>query len=335
MRVGLIGCGTVALGGHLPALHSHPDIDLVALADVRPDHLQEVGRRYGVQRCYTNYRDLLADPDVEAVTIATPVGSHYAIARAALEAGKHVFCEKPLTDTVNQGWELVAMARQAGRLLAVNFEMRATEPYDKIKELVDQGVVGRLYFLRLIYNWAGGRWAGMARHRMLMTEGKGPIFDCGVHFFDLARWYSGSEIVTVDAAGLYMENYPYPDHVVATCQLASGALAVVDESWVFGHTCTGSRYELHRIDLEGDQGTLTAEHHQGAVALRVQSASGSWSETYRYGKAFATMYTRWVASVRSGQLCGLASGEDGVRAVEAAEAALQRVAARRGNRGSA
>lgn len=326
MKLGLIGCGTVALGGHLPAIAESTDFKLAALSDVRADHLEEVGKRYGVERLYTDYRELLAHEDIDAVTITTPVGSHYSMALAALAAGKHVFCEKPLADTLEHGRELVEAAERAKRILAVNFELRAAEPYMKVKEIVDSGELGKVLFMRLIYNWPGGRWAGLDRYRLLMTEGKGPIFNCGVHFFDLARWYSDSEFTDVEASGIYMEAFPYPDHVVAVCRMANGAVVVVDESWVFGHSNTELGYTLHRIDLEGERGTVTAELVDGVTEVSVVSSDRVWTQRYPYSKPFGSMYGRLAQSIATGRIVGLASGEDGLKAVEVAEASLSSVA---------
>ncbi|MGI6611795.1 MAG: Gfo/Idh/MocA family protein [Limnochordia bacterium] len=328
MRFGVIGCGTVAGYGHIPALAEHPETSLVALSDLNGPRLKELGAKHGVSRLYTDYRELLAQEDIDAVTIATPVTSHFAIAMDAVAAGKHVFCEKPITDTVERGWQLVKAAEDANRLLAVNFELRADAAHRLIKKAIDAGEIGNVRFLRLVYNWSGPRWAGIERHRLLMTEGKGPIFDCGVHFFDLARWFSQSEYSQVMANGLFMEEYPYPDHVVATCRMANGAVAVIDESWVFGHTVTSSeRYHINRIDIEGDNGTAFLEHLPGGkLRLVVQSPKGVRREDIGYRKAFAEMYNLFLASIAKGHLIDLASGRDGVRAIEAANAALTSVA---------
>ena len=328
MRFGVIGCGTVSGYGHIPALFEHPEISLVALADLNAPRLEKLGAKYDVKRLHTDYRELLADSDIDAVTVATPVASHYPIALEALKAGKHVFCEKPIADTVERGWKLVEAAKAANRLLAVNFELRADHAHRIVKQAIDNGEIGQVRFLRLVYNWYGPRWAGVERHKLLMTEGKGPIFDCGVHFFDLARWFSESEYSQVRANGLFLEGYPYPDHVVATCQMENGTLAVIDESWVFGYTVeSNDRYHINRIDIEGDNGTATLEHIPGGdIRVDIQSPEGVHSQQVAYEKAFAKMYSLFVSSTRRGGLVDLASGTDGVRAIEAAEAALASVA---------
>ncbi len=325
MRIGMIGCGTVAGYGHIPALIASDDFELVALADVREERLRELGAQHKIADLYTDYHELLARPDIDAVGVATSVGGHHPVVMAALAAGKHVFCEKPIADAVDLGWQMVRKAAETQRILAVNFEMRAAQGVIRFRDIIQAGEIGPVRFLRLTYDWSGPRWAGMERHRMMMTEGKGPIFDCGVHFFDLVRWFTGAEYQEVQAAGLYVEKYPYPDHVVATCHMNNGALAIIDESWVYAHTVPkeGKPKFIHRIEAEGEDGAITEEHGE----IVVQNSHGVRVEKIgAEGKAFGVMYHMFAESIKAGRLLDLAGGEDGVRAIEAAEAALASVA---------
>jgi predicted dehydrogenase len=327
MRLGVVGCGTVAGYGHIPALAKSSEVELVALSDLREARLQELGKKFGVKRLYADYHELLAQPDIDAVTVATPVGSHHEVVMAALRAGKHVFCEKPIASDVEQGKEMVTYAKQAGKLLAVNFEMRAYDLMSQTKALINAGEIGEVRYMRLLYNWAGPRWAGEDRHHMLMTEGKGPIFDCGVHFFDLARWFSGSDFKSISAAGLFVEGFENPDQVVATCEMENGALAVIDEGWVYAHTVTApERRFVHRIDIVGTKGTITTDRSHGDLTTYVvQSAQGVKIEQSKEAKPFDRMYSLFARSIQAGYLIDLASGQDGVAAVEAAQTALQKV----------
>src|SRR3989338_8791671 len=118
--VGLIGCGTVAQYGHLPAITKTRALSLVAVADLDRTAREKVSKHYGADG-YEDYRDLLARRDIQAVSVCTRVATHYEIVAAALRAGKHVFCEKPFADTPRRCQRLVELARQRRRLLAVNF----------------------------------------------------------------------------------------------------------------------------------------------------------------------------------------------------------------------
>ena len=320
MRIGMIGCGTVAGYGHIPALVNSEDWDLVALSDTRAERLRELGDKYGINGLYTDYKELLARPDIDAVAVATPVGSHHPVVMAALEAGKHVFCEKPIANQVELGWDMVNKAKSVNKILAINFEMRAYSSMKRLREIIQSGEIGNVRFVRLTYNWAGPRLTNKERQRMMMTEGKGPIFDCGVHFFDLAHWFTGTEYKDVRASGIYMEEFPYPDHVVATCRMSDGTLTIIDESWVYAHTVKKETpIWIHRMEIEGDDGVVTEQHDE----IVVQNAQGVRKEKFEsQGKPFGEMYHLFAESIKTGHLIDLAGGEDGVRAVAAAEAAL-------------
>ena len=329
VRFGMIGCGTVACYGHLPALTSTPEVELVAVSDLNEARLAELKEKYGLEATYSNYHDLLARDDIEAVGIATPLDQHYPVVMDAAKAGKHAFCEKPIAETVEQGREMVQAMDQAGKLLAINFEKRHSVPYPKMKELLDSGAIGELKAMRSIGNWQGGRWAGAERYRMLMTEGLGSIVDCGIHDFDLARFYTGSEFAEIDAKGINLEDYPNPDHVMATCRMANGVLVLIETGWAYTHTTPCHEANL-RTDLIGTDGLLSyvnwqtsIEGHKTLKELSVYSKDACYREAITTPtKAFDTMYSLFAQSIRQGKLIGLPSGDDGVKALEAALEAL-------------
>jgi predicted dehydrogenase len=123
-----------------------PGACVVAVSDLRPERLVDVRDRFPAARVTTDFRQLLADPKVDAVVIATPVSTHYSIALAALQAGKHVLVEKPLAHNSQQARELIDTAQRLGRTLMVDHTFVYTGAVQKIKELIDSGQLGRLYY---------------------------------------------------------------------------------------------------------------------------------------------------------------------------------------------
>jgi predicted dehydrogenase len=119
---------------------------VVAISDLRPERLAQVQDRFPEARMSTDFRELLADPNVDAVVIATPVSTHYSLALAALQAGKHVLVEKPLASSSKQARELIDAAERLGRTLMVDHTFVYTGAVQKIKDLVDSGQLGRLYY---------------------------------------------------------------------------------------------------------------------------------------------------------------------------------------------
>jgi predicted dehydrogenase len=123
-----------------------PGARVVAISDLRPERLAQVQDRFPEARVTTDFRELLADPNVDAVVIATPVSTHYSLALAALQAGKHVLVEKPLASSSKQARELIDTAERLGRTLMVDHTFVYTGAVQKIKDLVDSGQLGRLYY---------------------------------------------------------------------------------------------------------------------------------------------------------------------------------------------
>ncbi len=330
LRIGVIGCGTVAGYGHIPGILDVPELELVALSDLNADRLNELKNLHGIESVYKDYNDLLARDDIDAVTVATPMPWHHPVVMAAAKAGKHVFCEKPIADTPKKGMVMVQAMKDVGKILAINFENRVTEPFPEMRRLLLEGEIGNLRVMRFVYNWAGGRWAGEDRYRSLMIGGKGPIVDCGVHHFDLARWFSGSEFTEIKATGTNIEDYPHPDHVITTCKMDNGAITLIEGGWAYTHN-TAQHHTFYQVELIGDKGLMgyiyrsTGEAEDSLLKeMYVYSPNGCTRKALTGSdKNFIRMYTLFAESIKTGKLEGLPSGVDGCKALQAAEWALK------------
>jgi len=330
VRMGMIGCGTVAGYGHIPALAACPDIDLVALSDLNQNRLAELSAKYGVEATYTDYRDLLARDDIDAVGVAVPLDGHNPVVMDAASAGKHVLCEKPIAPTAELGEEMIRAMDRAGKLFAINFELRHSEPHPEMKRLLDEGAIGELKVVRGIGNWRGGRWAGEDRYKMLITVGLGPIVDCGIHYFDQCRWFSGSEFAEIQAMGTHIEDYPNPDHVIAMCRMENGVIGIIEQGWAYTHNTPYHEANL-RTDLIGTDGLISSANLQCSIEgqedrkeLSLYSRDECWRKSVTAPqKAFDKMYSLFAQSIREDRLLDLPSGYDGVQALKAALAALK------------
>jgi predicted dehydrogenase len=187
-------CAVVGLGmgrHHARGFQSHPRAEVVALCDVSPDACREVADTLNVPATYTDYRDMLANEKPDVVSIATPNRFHAAIALDALRAGAHVLCEKPMAMNAAEGRRMVAAARRARRRLMINFSYRFTEQAWALKQQVDSGLLGDIYFGRTVWHRRRGMpgfggWFGTKA-----LSGGGPLIDLGVHRLDLALWLMG------------------------------------------------------------------------------------------------------------------------------------------------
>src|SRR6185312_3879961 len=130
LKVGLIGAGTIANSAHLPAIaHLHEELELVAVADVRLESAEKAAKAYGAEAWYSDYRELLARPDIDFVDICTPEFLHHEQVTAAADAGKHIHCEKPMSPTVAEADSMIEAARRNGVKFMIGHSRRFTPRY--------------------------------------------------------------------------------------------------------------------------------------------------------------------------------------------------------------
>ncbi|HUW58825.1 MAG TPA: Gfo/Idh/MocA family oxidoreductase [Planctomycetota bacterium] len=319
LNIGVIGCGMVSGYGHLPTIAASKPWHLAAVCDTDEKRLADATEKYHPDEAFTDYRKLVKLPGLDAAVVATHVDTHEKITLAALGHGLHVFCEKPMAASVRRCRRMVDAAAKADRLLAVNFNTRTGTVYRRIKCLIDEGAMGEVRVVRFVFDWSCHQWHPVERLEQFMVGG-GPIVDSGVHFFDGIRWFTGREIEAIDARGVILEPHENPQHVIAVCRLAGGGVALVEAGWLYTRR-TKDEGAIFRIDVIGDDGAVTFVS-PGEI-LRVYTRTGTSEERIEdRGKHFEIAYENLAESVEKGRLVGLASGEDGLKATEAALRAL-------------
>jgi predicted dehydrogenase len=325
IKVGLIGCGTVAQYGHLPTIAATPQLELVAIADVAEPTVESISAQYQVAGT-TNYHELLARPDIVAVTVSTPLLSHYEVAAAAMRAGKHVFVEKPFADSIEHCKELVEIAKETGSMLGVNFEYRFDEGVLKMRELLQSGELGRLQVMRFVNNWSahGVNGAAGARRARFLQDGGGSM-DCGIHFLDLARFLSQSEVASMSAVGQWVEpQFKGPGHMLIQARMDSGALALVEASFVYTHNSL-ARAAFMQYEVIGERGVATwctppttpgGSFSNQKTELHILTQDRTEVFPFSTEKQFATVYNEWARCLARGSMQGspLATGQDGSQA---------------------
>jgi predicted dehydrogenase len=185
LNIGVIGAGSIS-GVHFEAYAHNPNVQIYAVCDLNEERAGANAAKYGADKVYTDYRELLADSAVDAVSICTWNNSHAEISIAALEAGKHVLCEKPLCKTVEEAIRVQEAVRKSNLVYQVGFVRRCASNTQTLKEFIDNGDLGEIYYakascLRRLGN-PGGWFADIER------SGGGPLIDLGVHIIDIS-WY--------------------------------------------------------------------------------------------------------------------------------------------------
>jgi len=199
VNLGVIGVGGWGGTGHMRAYADSRHARVVAVCDVVLDRARQVAAQFGVPQAFDDYRALLALPEVEAVDVATPNDAHHDIVLAALAAGKHVLCEKPLALSVADAREMALVAAERGRRGAVNFLHRYVPSARYVKLLLDEGALGRIHHCNVTYaqGWLTDSSFPRVWRLNRAVAGTGVLGDLGSHTIDLARWWLGAEIGAV------------------------------------------------------------------------------------------------------------------------------------------
>ncbi|MCK5805128.1 MAG: Gfo/Idh/MocA family oxidoreductase [Lentisphaeria bacterium] len=214
MRVGIIGAGTIG-SVHADAYKKVADADLVALCDILPDRLKEKAERHDIALTYENYKDLLANPDIDCISVCVPNNMHAPIAIDALKAGKNVMLEKPMAMNPAEGEAICAARDISGKTLQMGMVRRQSPDAEVVRELIQSGKLGDIYQIRIRLIRRRGI-PGMGGWFTTKAEsGGGGLIDIGVHFFDLAMWATDLWNPTRVSAKTYakfgspMEDYNY------------------------------------------------------------------------------------------------------------------------------
>lgn len=266
LPVGVIGTSWWADAMYLPALKASPLAEMVAVAGRNRTRAEAFAEAWGIPRVFTDHQEMLASDLCRAIVVATPNDSHYPIAMAAMERGLHVLCEKPLGLNYRQAAEMAVAAQAQGVTTLVPFTYRYMPTTRYLKELVDDGYLGRPHHLNLRYF---SRWALPGQYAWRMDVGRagsGVLGDLGSHFLHLAEWFFGEiEEVScrldrlVERPSLDPEGRTYEqadDVAVVVLSFRNGAQGVVHASAV-AHEDTPFG-QLHEMDLHGSEGSL---HH--------------------------------------------------------------------------
>jgi predicted dehydrogenase len=280
----MIGVGGWGAGGHMKAYSDSPYAEVVAVCDAVGERAEQVAREWGVANVYSDYRELLRDPAVEAVDIATPNNTHYDIAMAVIAAGKHMLCEKPLALSVAHAREMTEAAERAGIRNSVNFVHRYVPSARYVKQLLDEGAIGRIYHVNCVYEQGWLIDPQFPRVWRLNAEvsGTGVLGDLGSHVIDLVRWWTGSELTSVTSRlTTFLHERP------ATAQ--SSMMTVIRD----GYRTEQPKVEMAEVDVD-DESAWLATLANGAVgnffSSRYATARRNYQRAEIYGSDGAIVF---------------------------------------------
>ncbi len=216
-KIGIIGCGSIANSAHIPAYMKNEEAEIKYFCDIIPERAEKAVKDYGVGKAVVDYKEILADPEVAAVSICTPNKMHSIITVDALRAGKDVLCEKPAARTFKEAEEMRIAQKETGRILNIGVCNRYNDGVNKIKEIIDSGALGDIYSVYVSFRshrsipGLGGAFTTKE------IAGGGVLIDWGVHFLDIVMYCCGDpKAKTVSAEcfghlGKNIKDYTYVD----------------------------------------------------------------------------------------------------------------------------
>jgi predicted dehydrogenase len=243
LRIGVIGCGQ--WGPNHIRVFSELDRSLVvACADTRADRLGRVQRRFPKLRTYSTHRELLDDPEIDAVVIGTPTGTHAALTHEALDAGKHVLVEKPLCRTSAEALELTRQAESAGLVLMVGHVFLFNDGIARLREAITSGELGRIHYLDAVRTNLGP-----------IRGDVNALYDLATHDISIFNHLLGASPVAVSAVGRCITQRTIEDVSFATLSYPNGTLGHIHVSWLNPHktrtiTVVGERKMAHWDDID-------------------------------------------------------------------------------------
>ena len=189
LKVGIIGCGGIANGKHMPSLKQLPDVEMVAFCDIIIERAEEAKAKYGTAdaKVYENYKELLEDKTIDVVHVCTPNRAHSFITVDALEAGKHVMCEKPMAINSVEAKKMLDAAERTGKKLTIGYQNRFRDDSLYLKAEAEADTLGDVYYAKAtaIRRRAVPTWGVFLNE---YEQGGGPLIDIGTHALDLTLW---------------------------------------------------------------------------------------------------------------------------------------------------
>lgn len=248
IKVGIIGAGGIARAAHMPGYQAVEGVKVIAVCDIVKEVAEEFAKQFDIPNVFTDYKDLAAMDELDAISVCTPNNFHAGPTVAALKAGKHVLCEKPIAGNAKDGQAMVDAAKKEKKILQIGLHQRFQPSSQLLRKFIEEGELGQIYYARAVAMRRRGipSWGAFVQRKM---SGGGPLVDIGVHVLDLIVWLMGcpkpisaaGHAYTMfgnrkDAAagdwGLWdVDNYDVEDFAVAYIRFGNGITATLETSW--------------------------------------------------------------------------------------------------------
>jgi predicted dehydrogenase len=328
IRVGIIGAGQIVRVRHLPEVLANPDAVLAGICDINEERVNELAKEFNT-KAYTDYKEMVQEPDIDAIVVAATNKLHAVMTIDALNAGKHVLCEKPMATTLEDAQNMLDAAKKSGKQLMLGNNQRLEASHQKAREILASGKLGKILSFRTTFGHPGSEdWAVEGLNTWFYKKdvaGLGVLGDLGIHKLDLIRWLLDDDFDQVVAfADTLSKTYPngkpidVEDNAICVLRMKSGALGTMEASWSYAKEnnsttvyCQNGVLEIYTdpefplvIHYNHEQG----EYYQlGKKSTNVEQLSSGVMDAF-------------VGALEAGKTVPI-TGEDGYKALEIVMAA--------------
>ena len=244
IKIGIIGCGKIAQVRHIPEYAANPHAEVYGFYDINQARARELAETYG-GKAFASYEELLADPAIEAVSVCVANHAHAEISIAALKAGKHVLCEKPMAISLEECEAMVAAAKESGKYLMIGQNQRLAKAHSKARELIAQGAIGKVLTFRTIFGHGGPEtWSvDPGKNVWFFDKTKaamGAMADLGIHKTDMIQYVLDTRIVRTQAVLTTLDKRDatgnligVDDNAICIYQMEIGVIGTMTASWTY------------------------------------------------------------------------------------------------------
>lgn len=266
LQIGIVGAGRIG-NVHASSITYHiPQAEIAMITDVRLEAAKALAEKYGIPACSADYMDIINNPDIDAVLVCSPTPTHADIAIAAMKAGKHVFCEKPVDLTIEKIKKTAEVAKETGVKLQIGFNRRFDHNHGKVQQLAKSGALGNVEIIKIT-----SRDPEPPTPEYAASSG-GLYIDMMIHDFDMAMFLAGSDVKEVYATGTSLVDPRIGkagdvDTAIVTLTFQNGALGVIDNSRraAYGYD--------QRVEVFGSLG-MAAGENDGDSTVKLSTAAG-------------------------------------------------------------
>ena len=328
LKVAVIGCGSIAKYRHLQEYKNHNAVEIVAVCDIVEERALEMASKYQA-KSYTNYEELLKNEEVDAVSVCLPNYLHAPVSIAALNAGCHVLCEKPMATSKEEAEDMIQAATKANKKLMIGHNQRFVPSHVKAKELIASGEIGKIYSFRTAFGHGGPeQWSVEGEDSWFFKKDEafiGAMGDLGVHKADLLRFLLGEEFVEV--AGFIetsaKENTDVDDNAVCILKTESGIIGTLAASWAYSakednSTIIYGEKAILRLEDDPDY-SLIVQYKTGEV---VNYALGGIQSNAEGGQTTTNTINHFIDAIIE-DTEPLINGEEGKKSLEVILGALE------------